>query len=71
MRKTADQPTEQVPGSPDDGVPPHRYTPALAQQIQLSWHISIWNLQEKVNPTFRTASMAVLTVHNEDSCLAS
>ncbi|TFV65246.1 UNVERIFIED_ORG: leucine--tRNA ligase [Bacillus sp. AZ43] len=34
MSQTADQPNaEQVPGD----VPPHRYTPALAQQIELAW----------------------------------
>jgi leucyl-tRNA synthetase len=34
MSQTADQPNvEQAPGD----VPPHRYTPALAQQIELSW----------------------------------
>ncbi|MGY2129264.1 leucine--tRNA ligase [Blastococcus sp. SYSU DS0617] len=34
MSQTADQPSvEQVAGD----VPPHRYTPALAQQIELSW----------------------------------
>jgi leucyl-tRNA synthetase len=31
MSQTASQP------SADDGVPPHRYTPALAQQIELAW----------------------------------
>ena len=34
MSQTADQPSaDQTPGD----VPPHRYTPALAQQIELAW----------------------------------
>jgi leucyl-tRNA synthetase len=38
MSQTADQPSvEQPGGATDEGVPPHRYTPALAQQIELSW----------------------------------
>ncbi|SNS44695.1 leucyl-tRNA synthetase [Geodermatophilus pulveris] len=39
MSQTAQQPSaEQQPaGGPDDGVPPHRYTPALAQRIELAW----------------------------------
>jgi leucyl-tRNA synthetase len=38
MSQTADQPhVEPAAGSPPEGVPPHRYTPALAQQIELSW----------------------------------
>ena len=38
MSQTADQPSvEQAAGSPDEGVPPHRYTPALAQRIELAW----------------------------------
>src|SRR5215207_11084644 len=38
MSQTADQPSvDQARGSAGDGVPPHRYTPALAQQIELSW----------------------------------
>jgi len=34
MSQTADQPNAAPAG---DGVPPHRYTPALAQQIELAW----------------------------------
>jgi leucyl-tRNA synthetase len=34
MSQTADQPNTAPAG---DGVPPHRYTPALAQQIELAW----------------------------------
>ncbi|MCW2684145.1 MAG: leuS, partial [Blastococcus sp.] len=38
MSQTADQPSvEQRGGATDEGVPPHRYTPALAQQIELAW----------------------------------
>src|SRR3954452_22689247 len=34
MSQTADQPSvEQTPGD----VPPYRYTPALAQRIELAW----------------------------------
>src|ERR1700710_2074190 len=33
MSQTASQSTDP----PTDGVPPHRYTPALAQQIELGW----------------------------------
>ena len=34
MSQTADQPSvDQTSGD----VPPHRYTPALAQQIELAW----------------------------------
>jgi leucyl-tRNA synthetase len=33
MSQTADQPSVEPAG----GVPPHRYTPALAQQIELAW----------------------------------
>jgi leucyl-tRNA synthetase len=34
MSQTASQPSADPTG---DGVPPHRYTPALAQQIELAW----------------------------------
>jgi leucyl-tRNA synthetase len=34
MSQTASQPTSDPTA---DGVPPHRYTPALAQQIELAW----------------------------------
>jgi leucyl-tRNA synthetase len=34
MSQTASQPNTEPTG---DGVPPHRYTPALAQQIELAW----------------------------------
>ena len=34
MSQTASQPNVEPAG---DGAPPHRYTPALAQQIELSW----------------------------------
>src|SRR5215217_960207 len=34
MTNTAGQPTQDAAG---DGVPPHRYTPALAQSIELAW----------------------------------
>ncbi|RBY82553.1 leucine--tRNA ligase [Geodermatophilus sp. TF02-6] len=39
MSQTADRPdVEQTAGGAADGaVPPHRYTPALAQQIELAW----------------------------------
>ncbi|WP_209307696.1 leucine--tRNA ligase [Geodermatophilus sp. DF01_2] len=39
MSQTADQPSvEQATGpATDEGVPPHRYTPALAQRIELAW----------------------------------
>src|SRR3712207_8163507 len=33
MSQTADQPSVEQPGD----VPPHRYTPALAQRIELAW----------------------------------
>ena len=35
MSQTADQPSVEPDG--DGDVPPHRYTPALAQQIELAW----------------------------------
>src|SRR4029453_9411109 len=34
MSQTASQPNADPTG---DGVPPHRYTPALAQRIELAW----------------------------------
>ena len=34
MSQTASQPSTDPTA---DGVPPHRYTPALAQQIELAW----------------------------------
>ena len=34
MSQTASQPHAEPAA---DGVPPHRYTPALAQSIELSW----------------------------------
>ncbi|HJX42868.1 MAG TPA: class I tRNA ligase family protein, partial [Geodermatophilus sp.] len=34
MSQTASQPTT---GPADEGAPPHRYTPALAQRIELAW----------------------------------
>jgi leucyl-tRNA synthetase len=37
MSQTADQPNAEQAGSPDDGVPPYRYTPELAHRIELAW----------------------------------
>ena len=34
MSQTASQPSTDPTA---DGVPPHRYTPALAQRIELAW----------------------------------
>jgi leucyl-tRNA synthetase len=59
MSQTADQPSvEQAAGSPDEGVPPHRYTPALAQQIELAWQ-DRWEAEgtfHTPNPTGRLRS---------------
>ncbi|HZH22381.1 MAG TPA: leucine--tRNA ligase [Geodermatophilus sp.] len=59
MSQTADQPSvEQAAGSPDEGVPPHRYTPALAQQIELAWQ-DRWEAEgtfHTPNPTGRLSS---------------
>lgn len=55
MSQTADQPdVEQAPGD----VPPHRYTPALAQQIELAWQ-DRWEAEgtfHTPNPTGRLSA---------------
>jgi leucyl-tRNA synthetase len=55
MSQTADQPsvTQQ-----DEGVPPHRYTPALAQRIELAWQ-DRWEAEgtfHTPNPTGRLSA---------------
>ncbi|SDE93869.1 leucyl-tRNA synthetase [Blastococcus fimeti] len=61
MSQTADQPSvEQAPGGGvgGDAIPPHRYTPALAQQIELSWQ-DRWEAEGTThtpNPTGRLSA---------------
>ncbi|MGY1813101.1 leucine--tRNA ligase [Blastococcus sp. SYSU D00820] len=55
MSQTASQPTTDPTG---DGVPPHRYTPALAQEIELAWQ-DRWEREgtfHTPNPTGRLAA---------------
>src|SRR5687767_15834974 len=52
MSQTASQPSTDPTA---DGVPPHRYTPALAQQIELAWQ-DRWEVEgtfHTPNPTGR------------------
>ncbi|HYH23742.1 MAG TPA: class I tRNA ligase family protein, partial [Blastococcus sp.] len=59
MSKTADQPhVEQGQAGPGDGVPPHRYTPALAQRLELAWQ-DRWEAEgtfHTPNPTGRLSA---------------
>jgi leucyl-tRNA synthetase len=55
MSQTASQPTTDPAG---EGVPPHRYTPALAQQIELAWQ-DRWEAEgtfHTPNPTGRLSA---------------
>lgn len=61
MSQTADQPSVEKPtggGAGREDVPPHRYTPALAQQIELSWQ-DRWEAEGTThtpNPTGRLSA---------------
>ena len=55
MSQTASQPTT---GPADEGAPPHRYTPALAQRIELAWQ-DRWEAEgtfHTPNPTGRLSA---------------
>jgi leucyl-tRNA synthetase len=55
MSQTADQPSVEQPAT---DVPPHRYTPALAQQIELAWQ-DRWEAEgtfHTPNPTGRLSA---------------
>jgi leucyl-tRNA synthetase len=59
MSQTVDSPNaDAASGSPADDVPPHRYTPALAQQIELAWQ-DRWQAEgtfHTPNPTGRLSA---------------